>query len=330
MPDPHAHVERVMTQRRPHRRTPALAGVIAIAFCATVLAAAGAFAAPAPSGPPTIAPSAISAQPTAVSHLRSSRQAPAPDALAPAPSPPSAVLDPAPWSWPAVSADRLGPPPARLVLDPPPVFDGAFSMNLYQRGDFVSEQTKYYCVPAAMQTMINIMSPGADRTRATQDRLYRLARKLSPKTLVGKGAEPEGWASGLEQLGFGRFVVDLQPTRAKAIKAAAKALRLSGRPVGLLVWRGAHSWVMSGFRATADPAVTNDYTVTHAVIEDVWYPFISSIWGASRPPNALVPVKALPEDYLPWRRPTHRYPDKDGQFVLVVPVTEGTGAAPTS
>lgn len=330
MPDPHAHVERVMTQRRPHRRTLALAGVIAIAFCAGVFAAAGAFVAPAPSGQPTIATSAIAARSTAVAPPGSSGEALAPDALAPAPSPPSAALDPALWSWPAVSADRVGPPPARLVLDPPPVFDGAFSMNLYQRGDFVSEQTKYYCVPAAMQTMINIMSPGADRTRVTQDRLYRLARKLSPKTLVGKGAEPEGWASGLEQLGFGRFVVDVQPTRAKAIKAAAKALRLSGRPVGLLVWRGAHSWVMSGFRATADPAVTNDYTVTHVVIEDVWYPFISSIWGASRPPNALVPVKALPEDYLPWRRPTHRYPDKDGQFVLVVPVTEGTGAAPTS
>jgi hypothetical protein len=318
-----------MTQPRPHRRILAFAGVIALAFCAAVFAAAGAVAAPAPSGLPTIAPPAIAAQPTAVAPPRSSRGALPPDALAPAPSPPSAALDPAPWSWPAVSADRVGPPPARLILDPPPVFDGAFSMNLYQRGDFVSEQTKYYCVPAAMQTMINIMSPGADRTRATQDRLYRLARKLSPKTLVGKGAEPEGWARGLEQLGFGAYTVDVQPTRSAAIKAAAKALRLSGRPVGLLVWRGAHSWVMSGFQATADPAVTNDYTVTHVDIEDVWYPFVSSIWGKSRPPNAQVPVKALREDYLPWRRPTHRYPDKDGQFVLIVPVAEGTGAAPT-
>src|SRR3989304_5499026 len=51
MPDPHAHVERVMTQRRPHRRTLALAGVIAIAFCAGVFAAAGAFDAPGPPRP---------------------------------------------------------------------------------------------------------------------------------------------------------------------------------------------------------------------------------------------------------------------------------------
>ena len=202
-------------------------------------------------------------------------------------------------------------------------------MNLYRRGDFVSEQTKYYCVAAAMQTMINIMAPGADRTRATQVRLYRLARKLSPKTLVGTGAEPEGWARSLERLGFGAYAVDAQRTRAAAIKVAAKALRLTGRPVGLLVWRGAHSWVMSGFRATADPAVTDDYAVTHVVIEDVWYPLISSIWGASRPPNAVVPVKALGKDYIPWHRPTRRYPGMDGRFVLLLPVVGASGPKPS-
>jgi hypothetical protein len=82
---------------------------------------------------------------------------------------------------------------------------------------------------------------------------------------------------------------------------------------------------MSGFKATADPAYTNDFEVTHVHIEDPWYPRVSSIWGASRPPDALVPVSRLDEDYLRWRRPTVRYPEKDGLFVLVVPV-----AAPTS
>ena len=36
-------------------------------------------------------------------------------------------------------------------------------------------------------------------------------------------------------------------------KIAAKAMRTTGKPVGLLMWRGRHAWVMSGFRATADP-----------------------------------------------------------------------------
>jgi hypothetical protein len=147
-----------------------------------------------------------------------------------------------------------------------------------------------------------------------------LARKLSPPTLKGPGAEPEGWAKGLTQLGYGPYVVNVQPTRVAAIKAAARAIRLTGRPVGILAWRGAHSWVMSGFKATADPALTDTFKVTAVYIEDVWYPRISSIWGPSRRPDTLVAVGLLHEDILPWRRPTGRYPGKDGKYVLVLPV----------
>ena len=183
--------------------------------------------------------------------------------------------------------------------------------------------TPHYCVPAAMQTMINIMSPGADRTRGTQDALYRLARRLSTKKLVGKGAEPEGWARGLSELGFGAYEVGVHPTRRQRSKPPRRRIRLTGRPVGLLVWRGAHSWVMSGFRATADPAVTDDYVVTGVVIEDVWYPWVSSIWGASEPPESLVPCATSTRTISKWRRPTRRYADKDGRFVTILPVPGG-------
>ena len=76
---------------------------------------------------------------------------------------------------------------------------------------------------------------------------------------------------------------------------------------------------MSGFTATADPAQTDGFAVTAVRIEDVWYPRLSTIWGYSRPPDALVPVGLLPEDYLPWKRPSGPYPGKDGQFVVVIP-----------
>ncbi len=191
-------------------------------------------------------------------------------------------------------------------------------MDLYRKGDFATEQTPIWCAPAALQTMINIMSKGADTTRATQRRLHRLARRLGPAP--DKGSEPEGMAKALGSLGFGRYQVLAMPARSTAYKAAAKAIRLTRRPVALLVWRGAHNWVVSGFRSTADPALGDDFRVTALRIEDVWYPRISSIWGESRPPDALVSVKVMPQDYLPWRRPTGRYPGKDGKFVLIVPV----------
>ena len=79
---------------------------------------------------------------------------------------------------------------------------------------------------------------------------------------------------------------------------------------------------MSGFRATADPAYTDDFTVTHIYVQDPWYPRVSSIWGSSRPPDATVRVGLVAEAYLAWRRPTVRYPEKDGQFILVVPVLD--------
>lgn len=266
---------------------------------------------------------------------------PAPSlAAAPAPtlpstgagSPPAPTLDPMAWMPTPPSLDRWRAPAAESVadpaateptFDPPLVADGPFEMDLYRKRDFVTEATKWYCVPAAMLTMINIMSKGAEHSKATQKGLYQLARSLSTKTLVGKGAEPIGWARGLEQLGYGGFEVGVHSSRRAAIQAAAKAIRMTGRPAGLLVWRGAHSWVMSGFRATADPAATDDFTVTHVFIEDVWYPYVSSIWGKSRPPDSLVPVAALKEDYLKWRRPTRRYPGMDGRFVTILPVARG-------
>jgi hypothetical protein len=194
-------------------------------------------------------------------------------------------------------------------------------MNLYEQGDFVSQADRRYCVPASIQTMLNIVGPHEDRSPKLQARLYALARKLSPPTLRGDGAEPEGWARTLDRLGVGPYVVDVQPSRAAALETAARAIRLTRRPVGLLVWRGAHAWVMSGFVASADPAVTDEFSVTHVFLQDVWYPRVSSIWGASRPPNSRVRVELLREDFLPWRRPHGRYPDKDGRYVLIVPTS---------
>jgi hypothetical protein len=234
-----------------------------------------------------------------------------------------AVFAPAPASPPPSSA------PAPLPVRPLPQAKqarGPFAINLYESRDFATQVLKHYCVPGAMQTMMNVMDRGAKRaSRAIQDRLYRLARRLSTDRLRGQGAEPEGWARGLGRLGYGKFEVLVEKTRAAAIRDAALALRTTGRPVGLLVWRGAHAWVMVGFRSTADPAVTSDFTVTHVRIVDVWYPRVSSIWGASVKPSTLIPVAKLKEDYLRWRRPLMRYPDKDGKFVLIVPVADAGG-----
>jgi hypothetical protein len=220
---------------------------------------------------------------------------------------------PTPSPTPLLTPTRI----AQLEPLPTPTPDPVLAMNLYRDGDFVSQATKDQCVSAAMQIMLNIIGPNDDRSTRTQARLDALAESLSD---ARPGAtEPKGWAAGLEERGAGGYRIEVAPSRTKAILRAVTAIRATGRPVGLLVWRGAHSWVLHGYEATADPLAGVPFEVTHLFVSDPWYPRVSSIWGASRGPNARITPKQLEEDYLPWRRPTGRYPGMDGQFVLVLP-----------
>jgi hypothetical protein len=222
----------------------------------------------------------------------------------------------------AVDEGRRDGPRTRTIRLKPRPRPGPFRMNLYTKGDFVHQATKDWCVAGSTQTMMNIMDDGRpSRSVKFQERLYREGRRLSPnKAKLGAiGVDLTGWAELLNTHGYGPYVVDGAATRRGAIKRAAKALRMTGKPVGLVTWRGAHSWVMSGFTATADPAYTPDFRVKKVHIQDVWYPWVSSIWGASRPPNSLVPVSALGKDYLPYRRPRGRYPKRDGKYMLILP-----------
>ena len=245
---------------------------------------------------------------------------------APSPSSSSPAEPPQPLAWLPPTLAQADPTPLVTPL-PTPIPSGPFSMNLYERGDFVHQVTKKQCVSGAMQIMLNIVRPGADHSATTQAMLAALAKQLSEAK--NHGTEPIGWARGLARLGAGRYVVAVEPTRDRAIRRAVIAIRETGRPVGLLVWRGAHSWVLHGFAATADPRTSKSFVIRGLYISDPWYPSVSSIWGPSRPPNSRVDPKLLPEDYLPWRRPTGRYPGMDGKFVLILPVL-APGEAPAA
>jgi putative peptidoglycan lipid II flippase len=199
----------------------------------------------------------------------------------------------------------------------PSMTPGVFAMDLYQPGDFVSEFVDTWCVPAAMQTSMNIMSVVPDATRDTQAKLQDLAFSLGGG--YNGGADPNGWAKGLASLGYGNYQVGAKPKIADALHVVVKQIRLTGRPAGLLVWKGWHSWVVSGFTATADPAQTDTFTIISVRIEDVWYPRVSKLWPKSRPPDANVPVGALGTDYVPWHQ-AKIYSGREGNYVYVIPV----------
>lgn len=209
---------------------------------------------------------------------------------------------------------------------------GTFTINLYRPGDFVSQATPYWCIGASMQMMLNIVGMADTDSRSAQESNMRVARALGPDlrqvdhgqdpvTAGGalRGAGSEGWANGLVELGAGYYAQRAVDTYGAAVRLAVEALRRTGRPVGLIVWRGAHAWVVSGFTADADPLTHPGYRVTGVYVQDPWYPRVSSIWGPGQKPNSWISVGALKADFLP-RRGGRWHAELAGKYVLVVPV----------
>jgi hypothetical protein len=209
---------------------------------------------------------------------------------------------------------------------------GQVRVELYRRGDFVSQTNGVQCVGASMQMMLNMIRAENDRTARTQLALQKLARANSPKrigpggvefTRPRRGASSFGWAAGLSKIGGGPYRVASAPTLGGALRIAARAMRQTGRPVGLLVWHGAHAWVMSGFEA-ARTTGGGLGRVTSVTVLDPWYPRYSPAYGAGPRPGTRLTPRQLAADYLRWHR-HHRSPF-DGQYVLVVPYRPAAAA----
>jgi hypothetical protein len=295
-------------------------GLLALAACAGCAAATltpevGSPAAP-PTQPlsiPTIGPSLAPTLPTA----------PVDPTAAP-------TADPLTWGYDSTLDTALEPGPRDTPAAMPTPMPTAvaqlkpFSIDLYNKGDFASQATTYYCVPASIEVMMNMIDGGPpDTSRSTQDDLYRLLRADLIQPYWGKGGQPEGWAQVLNTEGDGPYRLAIRASSMPALRVAATQLRLTGKPVGLLVWRGYHAWVMSGFTSIGDPARTNAFTLTGFYIEDPWYPRISSTYGASRRPDSFYSLSALARFFLPYDQHGEGGLDKDGKFVVVIPQAGG-------
>lgn len=201
----------------------------------------------------------------------------------------------------------------------------AHTVRLGTRADFVAQTNFVQCVGASMQMMLNMIEPGRDRSAATQLRLQRLARAWSgPRPDGGEreGASVRGWAAGLNLLGGGPYRLAGETTLQGALQVAARAIAETGRPVGLLVWRGRHAWVMNGFSATADPLTSASFEVTRANIFDPLYPHGSRTWGPSPTPGASLTVAQVGRQFVPRRQSTRwvgPWSSLGGKYVLVLP-----------
>jgi hypothetical protein len=216
------------------------------------------------------------------------------------PQPSPSQLGAGPASTPAPRASESADPPPTPTPNateaPAAPAPEAFSMNLARRADFVPQYTFEWCVGASLQMALNMSTDQERTSRRDQQRLWEMARDRSSSPFGG--ANPRGWVATLNELGIGPYVLVSLPSFAEAVATAAAAIRDTRRPVGLVMWRGRHAWVMSGFEATADPRHFDDFAVNRVRVHDPLYPHGSSVWGGSPKPNSLISLETLAKQYV--------------------------------
>ena len=229
----------------------------------------------------------------------------APEGRTPDPTPP-----PAPPPSPA-------PPPAPAQ---PPAPE-RFALNLYQEGDFVPQYTFDWCVAASIQIMHNLVDDtgaGTWADRAHQGELWEMARARSSNSF--NGANPLGWAQVLNEAGMGPYTVVSVADYGEALRTAARAIAATDRPVGLVLWRGRHVSVMSGFESIGDPGLFPEFSVTGIRVQDPLYPYGGVQWGPSPAPNALLTPEQLATQFV-VREPRRWSSGLPTGYMLVLPLT---------
>ena len=217
---------------------------------------------------------------------------------------PGASLEPSPAPTPT-------PTPARVPVD----------VDLLTAHDpfFASQLDSKWCAPAGTQMTLAALGL-ADTSEAFQRELVsRIDEWESWEDSHNGGWGPASIALALEAYGAPGYAIHAYERREDALRGAAVAIQATGSPAVLLTWRGAHTWVMTGFRADADPTLFPDAVVSGTYILDPWYPRVSSIWGPSDPPGTFQDAAEMERNFLPWKRPEGLYPDRDGKFIVVLP-----------
>jgi hypothetical protein len=229
--------------------------------------------------------------------------------------------EPPPTPTPSLEPGQSAPPtpvPTPKPTLPPRV---AVDVDIVQDHDavFAHEIRVDWCAPAGVEMVLAIWGKGAPTEARQRELASRVGEWESWKDSHNGEWGPAAMALALEAYGVPGYEIRAYGSRRSALRGAAQAIAKTHAPAILLAWRGAHTWIMTGYRADADPTVFKDANVTGAYILDPWYPDISSIWGPSDPPGTFQNAAEMERNFLVWHRPEGQYPDRDGKFIVVIP-----------
>jgi hypothetical protein len=184
---------------------------------------------------------------------------------------------------------------------------------------FISQSDNTMCAAAGIQMVLGMHDQVA-MTKSVQSRIdSRLEQWESRKDAKAGGWGPSSMAEALAAYGVAGYEVRAYENRNQSLREAAAAMVRTGAPAILIAWRGAHTWVMTGFRADGDPTVFRDARITGISVFDPWYPTVSTIWGPSDPPGTNQDLAEIKRNFLQWERPEGSYPERDGKYIVIVP-----------
>lgn len=229
---------------------------------------------------------------------------------------PTVEMTPAPTLTPTIPPSLSPkatptPTPVRAAVD--------VSITDDPKAVFAHEAHKDWCSPAGVQMTLAFLGKANTSDAFQAELASRVHEWESSKDSLNGEWGPGAMALALEAYGAPGYEIRAYRSRGEAIRDAAIAITKTSSPAILLAWRGAHTWVMTGYRADADPTTFADANMTGAYILDPWYPWNSSIWGQSDPPGTFQDWPEMERNFLPWKRPEGKYPDRDGKFIVLVP-----------
>jgi hypothetical protein len=174
------------------------------------------------------------------------------------------------------------------------------SVDVYRPGVFTTQASWLWCTAAGVQIARNLVRGESDHSATAQRRYFDWMRTQNHYAIpVADGIDPEGWAKGLASFVDPRYRVVSSTSFSNALRSAVRRLRQTNRPVALLVDHGNHGWLLTGFSATADPAVTANFTVTRVRVVGPLYGR-QSRGGYDMPPNTELTPERLATFLTPW------------------------------
>lgn len=146
--------------------------------------------------------------------------------------------------------EEATPEPTPTATPEPTVGPEPYAINLYRASTVVRQYKNTWCVPAATQSMLNLIVGTSNTSYSTQKSLYSKIRKHNRYRYKTAGNDVQGWAWALRTYAHQPYQWHAYKSKTSAINAIADAIDATQHPVGITVHHGTHAWIVLGYKST--------------------------------------------------------------------------------